>query len=191
MVNDEFHIPDIYTESEIRAQIDAIEEYVQPSPEREVTPYQRIKAAEAEIFALREKKLTTEKKPRGWLSGLVFRPQNNTLHNLIEKESEVGGALFGPGCKFWLDIKSNETVFHNDVADWYYMVNNPANPKKPIVLRFQTTPQGIHKLYDGREYEPTPQEIDTFIQAVEAYTSAVSARYVSRDDIRSRYDLAA
>jgi len=103
-------------------------------------------------------------------------PQNNTLHDLIEEESKVGGQLFGEGHKFWLDAKPG-TVFANDVADWYHLQVNPVNPKHPTVLRFQTTPNNIHKLYEGREYPPTQQDVQTFVAAVQAYDVAVQSLY--------------
>ena len=177
MANDEYQIPNNYSEPEIRAQIDAIEEYVQPSPEKEVTPFQHVKEVEARVFAHREAALAKEKRPKAWLNGLVFKPQNNTLHDLIEKESEVGGALFGKGNKFWLDAKSNNTVFHNDVADWYHVQPNPLKPKELKPIHIQTTPYSIHKLYNGREYTPTPQDISIFFQAVDAYADAIDILY--------------
>ncbi len=174
MAKDEYQIPNEYNETAIRAQIDAIQqtpEHIQPAP------YQGIKNIESKISSYRESALLLEKKRKGWLSGLVFSPANNTLGDLIEKESNIGGKLFGKGNKFWLDAKSNSTVFHNDVADWYHSRVNPANPKRPIVLRFQTTPNSIHKLYDGREYAPTIQDLEILTKAIEAYAEAVLPLY--------------
>ena len=199
MANDEYQIPKNYSEPEIRAQLDAID-YIQPSPEREAAPYQGIKDIEARIFSYRKAALAMEKKPKGWLNGLVFRPQNNTLRDLIDEESKLGGALFGEGHKFWLDTKSNETVFHNDVTDWYHLQANPADPKHPIVLRFQTTPHSIHKLYEGREYAPTVQDLEIFVKAVQAYDAAILPLYPLDQTInelqqdngsQDQYDLAA
>ncbi len=175
MAKDEYTIPNNYSEPEIRAQLDAIQ-YAPTTPEVQRAPYQRIKDNENIIFSYREAALATEKQPKKWLGGLVSKTQTTTVRDLIEKESQIGGQLFGGG-KFWLDNKSQSTVFHNDVADWYHLQNNPANPKKPTVLRFQTTPYTIHKLYDGREYAPTVQDLEIFVQAVEAYTQAVLALY--------------
>lgn len=178
MASDEYQIPNNYSEPEIRAEIDAIE-YAQASPENNKTPFQVVKDVEARVFSRRDAALNVnvEKKPKGWLNGLVFQPQNNTIRELIDEESKRGGKLFGEGHRFWLDAKSDKTIFHNDVADWYHLQVNPINPKHPTVLRFQTTPNSFHKLYEGREYTPTPQDIETFVQAVEAYANAVEPLY--------------
>lgn len=176
MAHDEYQIPSNYSESEIRAEIDAID-YTPATPEVEAAPYQVIKDIEARIFSYRDASLAMDKKPKGWLNGLVFRPQNPTLRDLIEEESQLGGKLFGEGHKFWLDTKSTGTVFHSNVADWYHMQTNPANPKQPTVLRFQTTPHSTHKLYEGREYAPTLQELETFVKAVQAYDTAILSLY--------------
>lgn len=200
MVKDQYQIPQNYSEPEIRAQIDAI----QLSPEVVLAPYQQIKNIEENIFSYREAALAVEKKPKGWLKGLVFSPHEQTIQELIEEESKLGGRLFGEGHKFWLDAKTNDTVFHNDVADWYHVQMNPANPKRPTVLRFQTTPHSIHKLYEGREYAPTIQDIETFVKAVQAYDSAILSLYpldntinelqqdIGADEVKSdSFDLAA
>jgi len=173
MVKDQYQIPQNYSEPEIRAQIDAI----QLSPEVMMAPYQQIKNIEEKIFSYREAALAVEKKPKGWLGRLVFTQHPQTIQDLIEDESKLGGQLFGEGNKFWLDAKTNDTVFQNDVADWYHVQLNPANPKRPTVLRFQTTPHSIHKLYEGREYAPSIQDIETFVKAVQAYDSAILSLY--------------
>lgn len=173
MAKDQYQIPQNYSEPEIRAQIDAI----QLTPEVEPAPYESIKRIEAQVFAYREAALSVEKKQKGWLNGLVFAPHNQTIQDLVEHESVAGGQLFGEGHKFWLDAKDNGTVFHNDVADWYHMQANPANPKHPTVLRFQTTPSSIHKLYEGREYALTVQDLETFVTAVQAYNAAILPLY--------------
>ncbi len=174
MTNDEYHIPhhmrepEHSVESDIRAQLDAI----QYSPEKQPALYQHIKDLEEMIFAKRESQVGIVKKPKGWLKGLVFTPQSQTLRDIIDHESRIGGAAtFGEGHRFWLDAKATDTPYTNNVADWYHV--GPV--EHPAVLRFQTTPEQIHKLYEGRDYQPSQQEIDTFVAAVEAYANAVLA----------------
>lgn len=176
MAHDEFQIPTNYSEPEIRAEIDAIE-HANETPEYRETPIQIVKGVQARIFALRDESLSIEKRQqKGWLNGLVFKPQNSTVNSLIDRESELGGALFGKGHRFWLDVKAHATVFNDDVADWYHMQANPANPQDPKIIRFQTA-QRIHKLYKGREYPMTTQEVETFVAAVQAYEPAIQPLY--------------
>lgn len=188
MANDEYQIPTSSVEHEVRAQVEAII----TNPETEPTPsiHARIKNTEQRIFSQRERALHTEKRPAtGWLRGMVFAPRQQTIQDLIEKESVLGGALFGSGQRFWLDNKVPDTVFQNEIADWYHLQVDPADPRRHTVLRFQTSPHSIHKLYEGREYPMSAQEVDTFIQAVEAYQDAVAPLYPA--EARADYDMAA
>lgn len=177
MANDQFQLPKNYSQSEIRAQLDAIQ-YAPVNPEQQRAPYQGIKDIENKIFSYREAALALNKKAKNnWLGSLVLKPHNNTIRDLIEEESKFGGEMFGKGHRFWLDNKSNATIFHNEVADWYHSQPNPNDPRNPIVLRFQTTPDNIHKLYEGREYAPTIQDIEIFTKAIDNYTKAVLPLY--------------
>jgi len=173
MAHDQYQIPQSLSEPEARAEVESITRTI----EQERAPYQHIKDIEARIFSYRETALAMEKKPRTWLGGLVFAPQNTNLRTLVDEESVLGGSLFGEGHRFWLDNKAQATVFHNDIADWYHMQPNPADPKNPIVLRFQTTPYSIHKLYNGVEYSLTIQDLEHFLAATEAYVGAVLPLY--------------
>jgi len=174
MAHDEYQIPAYYTEQEARADVESI---TANPVETEAAPYQRIKDIENTVFSYRDAALAMEKQPNKWLRHFVTTGRGETLEGLIDKESAYGGALFGAGHKFWLDNKSSTTVFRNEVADWYHLQQNPADPKNPIVLRFQTTPQSIHKLYNGVEYSLTIEDLEHFIAATEAYTRAILPLY--------------
>lgn len=173
MAHDQYQIPGGYNASDIRAELESI----QFTPEREAAPYQRIKDIEDKIFSYRATAMAVVNKPSGWLHGLTMRPQQKSVSELIDEESRYGGKMFGEGHRFWLDNKGGDTVFQNDVADWYHLQVNPANPKRPTVLRFQTTPHSIHKLYEGREYAPTLQDLEIFVKAVEGYAQAILPLY--------------
>ncbi len=177
MANNQFQFPKSYSESDIRAQLDAIQ-YAPVNPEQQRAPYQGIKDIENKIFSYREAALAMNKKAKhSWISSLVLKPQTMTIRDLVEEESKLGGEMFGKGHRFWLDNKSNSTVFRNEIADWYHTQPNPDDPSKPIVLRFQTTPEKIFKLYEGREYAPTIQDVEIFTKAIENYTKAVLPLY--------------
>lgn len=187
MANNQYQLPKNYSESDIRAQIDAIQ-YAPHTPEKARAPFQEIKDHSNKIFSYREVALATEKKPKGWLGSLVFKPEKNTIVDLIEKESKIGGELFGEGHRFWLDNRSNNTVFHNDVIDWYHLKPNENNPKKPTILRLQLISynnsegfeeQTLHKLYNGLEYAPTLQDIEIFSNAVKLYGERVAKQLYS------------
>ncbi len=181
MAHDTFQIPELNTESQLRAQVDAVFESRLPEIETIPAQFQFIKDIETEIYTAREKATSTAKKPRSWLRGLVSSPQAFTVHELIERESQLGGELFGQGHKFWLDEKTS-TQFHSESADWYHQQFNPQTPKTPTVLRFQTTPQSIHKIYKGREYPVTEQDVTHLIEAIKAYPSAITPLYSDTHD---------
>lgn len=198
MANDQYKIPtSIYAEPEVL--VERVENTL--VPEHEATPYEHVKEIEATIFSYREAAQALDKPQRyQWIRSLVSfaLPKHHTITELIEQESQIGGALFGPGQRFWLDAKSSNTVYQNNITDWYHLQPNSANPKEEIVLRFQVTPYSIHKLYDGREYELTIQDLERFVDAVDAYKDAVLPLYPLdqaiqelKDDDRSSYDLAA
>lgn len=171
MVNDQYSIP--------KSNMQDVEPvYIRPTPERETGPYWGIKAVESRIFSYRAAALESQPKAKKWLGGLVSVPSHQpTMAELIEEESRLGGAMFGPNHSFWLDVESYGGNFPGEVADWYHMQPNPEDPKKPIVLRFQTTAQKVHKLYNGVEYAPTVEDLGIFVKAVEAYSQAILPLY--------------
>lgn len=163
---------------QIRARISAI---VQPeSPEVLVAPYEAIKRIERAIHDQRETALELGRRPaavkRSLLQVLGLVPiARPSLHDLVDDESHLGGRIFGEGDRFWLDVHANGD--ERQVADWYYVHPNSQNPKEPTVLRFQTTPHAIHKLYNGKEYPMTVADLEHFVQSVAAYTHKISDLY--------------
>ena len=173
MAHDTYQVPESSL-SDIRADLDA----VQYSPEKQPEPYQVVKDIEEKIYAYRDSLLAGQKKPKRWLSGFVYAPQDQVLHNLIDKESQRGGALFGEGHRFWLDNKPAQAPYQSLVGDWFHAQPQAAGSKEPpTVLHFQTTPRAIYKLFNGHNYEPTIQELETFVKAVEAYVRAILPLY--------------
>lgn len=185
---DEYQIPKGYDQTEIRAEIDGIQgTLAQNSVEKDKAPFQIIKDIENTVFEYRNKSLNelgrnaARRGSVGWLLGsLTTMPKRPTVSELVDKESCLGGDIFGNGAKFWLDVKPADTVFSNDVADWYYMQNASGNPNQPTVIRFQTTPYSIHKLYNGVEYAPSLDELKTFIKAVELYPDQIAPLYPTK-----------
>ncbi len=173
MAHDTYQFPESSL-GDIRATLDA----VQYAPEKQPEPYRVVKDIEEKIYTYRDALLAGQKKPKKWLSGLVYAPQDQVLHKLIDKESQLGGAMFGEGHRFWLDNKSSQTPYQSTVGDWFHAQPQPAGSKEPaVVLHFQTTPRSIYKLFNGHNYEPTIQELETFVKAVQAYMRAILPLY--------------
>lgn len=199
MANDQYQIPQYSLEPQEQAQFEATQ-HTYASPEKEAAPYQHIKDIETQIFSYRAAALAMEsgRRSKGVLSGLVFGPRRSTIRELVDEESRLGGQLFGKNHRFWLDAQQGQAA-DGSVADWYHSQPNPANPDAPIVLRFQTTPYGIYKLYEGREYAPSIQELETFVRAIEAYAAAILPLYpldqilneLQQQEEQAPYDLAA
>lgn len=151
------------------------------SAEFDKTPYQRIKEIEENIFEYREAYLETQSSPHSsWLKGLVLSPsqQPQSLEALIENESHYGGTVFKTDSAFWLDVKSPYSDgFNPSVADWYHTQPNPGDPKEPVVLHFQTTPQSVHKLYKAHEYPMTSEEVSVLFSAITCYHDIITSLY--------------
>lgn len=163
---------------QIRARISAI---MQPeNPEVLGAPYEALKRIERGIHDQRETALELGHRPTAMkrsllqVLGLVPTPRPS-LHDLVDEESHLGGQLFQDGDRFWLDANANNDA--RQVADWYYVHPNLQNPKEPTVLRFQTTPHAIHKLYNGKEYPMTVADLEHFVQSVAAYTHKIGDLY--------------
>ncbi len=154
------------------------------TPERAVAPFQFVKDIENRIFAAREAVLAHDSlkntpKPSPFRSVLhatgIVKPSKKTLHDLIERESYTGGSLVRPNTadRFWLDqayVDVNGTSF----ADWYYMQQNTnVKVKTGSVIRFQTAPNNIRKIYNGHEVPLGPEEQLAFFETVTAYEPAV------------------
>lgn len=160
------------------------------SVESDVVSFEHIKAIEENIFAHRDvylQNVATQKSSRHnlLLSGLMSSRQNEprTIEELIEHESRYGGAIFGNENKFWLNGQANyggsgfNSGFNNWVSDWYHVQPNPNDPKYPLVLHFQTTPQSVHKLYEAREYPMEPAEVQQLFKAITAYHDIIVPLY--------------
>ena len=93
--------------------------------------------------------------------------------DLIRKEAQIGGLLFGPVPKgarrefFCLD--RNTWVWHEEWTD-----QNGVN--HAVTTRYDVRPQGVFKAQDGQPYQPLAgQEATYFFQATKLYNQRVKA----------------
>lgn len=152
------------------------------APRKKAAPYQVIKNAELRIYSYRETALAVNLQKKSWSRAAnPFVAAQMEVHDLIEKESRHGGKMFGKSHRFWLDDKGGK-VFENHVSDWYHVQPNPANPKEPIVLRYQVTPTEVFKLWQGIEYRPTIDELQRLIAAIHQYERTIRQQMYPLDD---------
>lgn len=96
-------------------------------------------------------------------------------HDLLQKEAEIGGTLFGPVPKghhrqfFCLDD-------HTWV--WYEEWLDQNGKRKVLTTRYEVRPDGILKVQDGQAYqELSREETRNFYQAALAYHRKVTGYY--------------
>lgn len=195
MANDQFQIPTTHlqntTAPEAAASIQApvySMESSQRSPEKQPVLYEHLKAIERKIDSYRETAIELDKtrKP-DWRQRVVeplvgVRPLS-PIDKYIEKERTIGGAKVFPsvqGAEFWLHKPVEGDV---ETRDWYFTYPSPSQvPGEVSVIRYQTTPYSLHKIYGGLEYPLSIQETQNFQQAVVRYTQAVREELYPLDD---------
>lgn len=182
--NHQFQIPHYGAEDDIRGRVDYIADPM-ATPERQMTSFESIKHIEQYIFNGRIEVLSTGTYPierrRSLLQIVGLMPEAEpTMHDLVDYESKLGGRFFGRGDRFWLDIQSS--TGNPDYSDWYHAQFNPADPVNPTVIRFQTTPDGIHKIYKGVVRTLTAEDYTAFLVSVSAYASRLAAIYPMNAD---------
>ncbi len=176
-MNNQFQIPTGYTEQAPEAIVERVS-----SPEFIHYPNQELLNIEMDIFEARKRALQAEAPRTSWLQAATLRrPHQITLQELIDNESYVGGKISSSTGhdRFWLDAK-NPAFEQSGVADWYF-VHPTADPAAPDqVLRFQTTPTNIHKLYGGKEVPFSLEEQNAFLETAAAYEKAVAKLYENK-----------
>lgn len=95
----------------------------------------------------------------------VERRELPDLNELIDKESLVGGALFGIPARFWVHPPVREGV-----DDWYFSF---MRGEQEYTVHYQVDITGVHKIYGGREYPFTPGELERLTDAASAYEQRV------------------
>ena len=148
------------------------------TPEAQRSPFQVVKDIENHAFALRSQALGQTAPKATWLQAAKLRrPQQITPQELINKESFCGGKIVSrnENDRFWLDAKS-ACYDQQQVADWYFAKYIPETNGHQVI-RFQTTPFSIHKLYEGREVALSEEERVAFLETTAAYPGAIEAVY--------------
>ena len=100
-----------------------------------------------------------------------------TMTELLEKESLAGGELFQVTSRFWLHPS---TGGHDDTRDWYFNFHNTAGE---YTIHYQTSSQGVFKLYNGKEYAFTDGELERFVAASSAYEAAIVKDVYQREPV--------
>lgn len=181
MDNNQFHIP--LSEHSASPELIQNSESVFDSPETKESlgAFEYVKAIEQRIDTFRasatEANLPPETrimKARKKVTNLfTVNSAPKSLHDeLIEVESEIGGALLptGPGVmsqRFWYQQN-----------DWFYDVHDTAGS---MVARYQFTYDSVIKLVDGRPTYLADGETEAIYKTIPLYYDAISELY-SKDD---------
>ena len=101
--------------------------------------------------------------------------QAPSLESLIDGEAAVGGALFGRSSRFWIHPQLDSDT--PGVRDWYF---NAVDGRGEYTIRYQTSPQGVTKIYKGLPRPFTENELQHLYDAIAAYDQAVAAHMYGR-----------
>lgn len=189
MANDTYHIPGS-SEKPLQEAL-TIADSFQYSPEKQLEPYRFIKDIEEKIYSYRETALALDaKRKQGFLGAIGLTRQPLTMTDLIEKEAQIGGEIFGKGkgYRLWLDHKGSSPYIHNnDIGDWYHTrPNTDGISKDPeITLHFESHPTHFWKLYEGKSYALTVAETETICDAIARYEEAIRVIYPFDEEIHN------
>lgn len=190
MANDQFSIPNS-AERPLEEAL-RIADATQYTPESQPSAFALVKRLEERSHGYRRTALEIEDgRDPTWVESILGgkRPKV-TLESLIDQESHIGGRLFGPTDRFWLSHKGS-SVGGNHLGDWYHVREtvDAFGRKTDATLHFETHPDHVLKLHNGRPVEPTLEELETFVRAVELYEARIRAELYPFD--QEIYDLEA
>lgn len=97
------------------------------------------------------------------------------MHDLIETESLIGGALFREAeARFWLHPPTHP---NSPARDWYFSFTRG---DREYTIHYQTNEHGIQKIYNGRNYPFTDGEQARLVEAMNAYYERVTVEVYGR-----------
>lgn len=178
MANDQFQFPHQSSERPLQEAL-RIADSFQYSQERQPEAYRHIKDIEDRIHSYRRTALEIEQRREPGFVEAVFgiRRQKVTLEDLIEKESYIGGKLFGPNDRLWLSHKgSTPHAAQNNLGDWYHVrehYDSFGRKQGETVLHFETHPTHLVKLHNAQPIDPMLTELETLSRAIELYEERV------------------
>lgn len=184
VMNDQFSIPGQPSEHQQALHRQAVHvagEFQRTPENKEVYYFARIKELEARVHSYRKTALEIEgrREPTFTESLLGGKRSKVTLHGLIDRESYIGGRVYGENIRFWLDHKGSSVLSNgNDIGDWHFVqahIDQFGTVVGETRLHFETHPAHVHKLHDGRPVQPTIAELETLIHAIELYEEFVRA----------------
>ena len=98
-----------------------------------------------------------------------------TLPELLDKEGRIGGELFRVDSRFWLHPRLDGDA--HETRDWYFSFTQN---KQEFTIRYQSSPTGFHKLYNGREYPFASGELERLYEASSTYETMVAEKVYGR-----------
>ncbi len=112
----------------------------------------------------------------------VHQSEKLSERELIQRESEIGGTLFGP-----VPIGHHRQFFNLDPMTWvwYEKWTDPITGRdQSTTIRYEIHDNGIMKIQDGLNYQflESP-ELDNFVAAISAYYDHVMRDVYSSDPI--------
>lgn len=192
MVNDQFQFPRQSSERPLQEAL-RIADSFQYSQERQPEAYRHIKDIEDRIHSYRRTALEIEQRREpGFIEAFFgIKRQKVTLEDLIEKESYIGGKLFGPHDRLWLSHKgATPHATHNNLGDWFHVREHYDTSGRKIgdtTLHFETHPTHLVKLHDGRPIDPMLSELETLTRAIGLYEERIREELYPLD--QEIYDL--
>lgn len=191
MANDMYGIPGQVGGGPLKDAL-RIADTLQYTPEKQPGAFQFFKERENRIFSYRDAALAlNQERNKGVLSAFGWRRPSMQMADLIKRESQIGGELYGTGrgtqegWRFWLEHKgTSQYVTQNNIGDWYFTrpIQYADGTTAEVVLHYATEPSEVVKLYDGKPYPLSIAELETFCQLVDRYEAAVRQELYPLDD---------
>ncbi len=103
-----------------------------------------------------------------------------TERELIQLESQIGQAIFGPLPPHV--VRREFFTIDKDTWIWHEEIKNPDGTKGELTIRYEVQPKGILKVQPGPRYTYLEgAELENFVMAVKEYYERVTRGLYKRD----------